>query len=32
MYRADELTKEVWDYIYFGFPIPNSDIPKEKLE
>uniref|UniRef100_F6WRZ1 leucine--tRNA ligase n=1 Tax=Monodelphis domestica TaxID=13616 RepID=F6WRZ1_MONDO len=31
--RAQELTKEVWDYIFFKkAPFPKTQIPKEKLD
>ncbi|XP_074068795.1 leucine--tRNA ligase, cytoplasmic isoform X1 [Macrotis lagotis] len=31
--RAQEMTKEVWDYIFFKeAPFPKTQIPKEKLD
>lgn len=31
--RAHQLSKEVWDYIFFKTaPFPKTDIPKEKLD
>lgn len=30
--RADQLTKEVWDYIFLGASCPQTEIGKEKLD
>ena len=30
--RVDQLTKEVWDYIFLGASCPQTEIGKEKLE
>lgn len=30
-YRPEQLTKVVWDYIFFGGDPPDCDIPKESL-
>jgi leucyl-tRNA synthetase len=29
--RADQLTREVWDYIFFGGNFPSTDIPFDAL-
>jgi leucyl-tRNA synthetase len=30
--RAEQLTREVWDYIFLNGPFPHTDIAKEKLD
>uniref|UniRef100_A0A8C5QZV6 leucine--tRNA ligase n=1 Tax=Leptobrachium leishanense TaxID=445787 RepID=A0A8C5QZV6_9ANUR len=30
--RPEEMTREVWDYIFLNGPLPKSTIPKEKLD
>lgn len=33
MFRADQMTTDVWDYIFFGGDIPSStDIPHDALQ
>lgn len=33
LHRAQQLNKEVWDYIFFKTaPFPKTEIPKEKLD
>ena len=30
--RPESLTDEVWDYIFYGEVMPQSDIPAEALK
>ena len=30
-YRPEQLTNEVWDYIFFGTELPATDIPADSL-
>ena len=33
IFRPEQMTREVWDYIYFkNAPFPKTEIPKEKLD
>ena len=31
VYRPEQLTREVWDYIFYGGELPKTDIPVESL-
>lgn len=31
-YSAEQMTVEVWNYIFFGGDFPNTDIPIEALK
>ena len=31
-YRPEQMTREVWDYVFFGGEFPFTDIPRQSLE